>query len=111
MEGGRMSLVLTGGRIWDGLAEGTASGDVAIEGDCIAVAATEGSERLDVSGLTVLPGLIEAHAHLCFNAGADWRPVYDADTPASMVLRMAGAAQRMLQAGIDRKSTRLNYSH
>ena len=45
-------------------------------------------------------GLIEAHAHLCFNASADWRAVYDADTPSSMLLRMAGYAQRMLRAGI-----------
>lgn len=94
------SLVLTGGRVWDGTADGTASGDVVVEGGRVAVTPEGEPERLDVSGLTVLPGLIEAHAHLCFNAGADWRAVYDADTPSSMLLRMAGHAQRMLRAGI-----------
>jgi imidazolonepropionase-like amidohydrolase len=48
----------------------------------------------------VVPGLIEPHTHLCFNAGADWREVYDSDTPERMLLRMAGAARRMLEAGI-----------
>ena len=94
------TLVLTGGRIWDGTAPGTALGDVAVEDGRIAGAPSGDAERLDVSGLTVMPGLIEAHAHLCFDATPDWRAVYDGDTPSSMLLRMAGAAQRMLHAGI-----------
>ena len=48
----------------------------------------------------MVPGLIEAHTHLCFNAGEDWREVYDADSPGQMLLRMAGAARRMVEAGI-----------
>ncbi|MGE3960344.1 MAG: amidohydrolase family protein [Dehalococcoidia bacterium] len=95
-----MSLVLTGGRIWDGTAAGAVDGDVAVQDGRVAASAGADAGRLDVTGLTILPGLIEAHAHLCFNAGADWRAVYDADTPASMLLRMAGYAQRMLRAGI-----------
>ena len=95
-----MALVLTGGRIWDGTAAGTALGDVTVEDGRIAAVASGDAERLDVTGLTVMPGLIEAHAHLCFDATADWRAVYDGDTPSSMLLRMAGAAQRMLHAGI-----------
>ncbi len=94
------ALVLTGGRIWDGTASGTALGDVAVEDGRIAVTPSSTAERLDVSGLTVMPGLIEAHAHLCFDATPDWRATYDGDTPSGMLLRMAGAAQRMLRAGI-----------
>ncbi|MFN8638959.1 MAG: hypothetical protein U0360_05760 [Dehalococcoidia bacterium] len=58
------------------------------------------TERSYVRGLTLLPGLIEAHAHLCFNANADWRAAYDADTPARDDGPMAGNARRMLDAGI-----------
>lgn len=94
------ALVLTGGRVWDGLAGGTVSAEVAVEGGRIVGTPEGDAVRLDISGCTVLPGLIEAHAHLCFNAGADWRAVYDADTSHSMLLRMAGHAQRMLRAGI-----------
>lgn len=97
----RGALVLTGGRVWDGHAEATTSAEVAVEGGHIVGGTPESDAvRLDISGCTVLPGLIEAHAHLCFNAGADWRAVYDADTSHSMLLRMAGHAQRMLRAGI-----------
>lgn len=95
-----MSLVLEGGRVWDGTADRTERRDVVTTDGRIAAAPEGGPERLDVSGLTVIPGLIEAHAHLCFNARADWRQVYDADTSSSMLLRMAGYAQRMLRAGI-----------
>ncbi|MEX2031394.1 MAG: amidohydrolase family protein, partial [Dehalococcoidia bacterium] len=95
-----MALVLAGGRTWDGLADGLTSGDVVVEDGRIAADASSEAERIDVSGLTVMPGLIEAHAHLCFNADPDWRAVYDADSPGSMLLRMGGYARRMLDAGI-----------
>jgi imidazolonepropionase-like amidohydrolase len=100
--GAGTSVVLRGGRVWDGRADGTVEADVVAEGGLVAESGSgdASAEAIDVSGLTVLPGLIEAHAHLCFNAAPDWRAVYDADTPASMLLRMAGFAQRMLHAGI-----------
>lgn len=50
--------------------------------------------------MSAVPGLIEAHTHLCLNADADWREVYDSDTPSKMLLRMAGHARRMLEAGV-----------
>jgi imidazolonepropionase-like amidohydrolase len=89
---------LTGGLVWDGIAGEASPGDVRIDAGLIAPN-TDG-EAIDISGCTVMPGLIEAHAHLCFNAQANWRPVFDADTPGSMLLRMAGNGQRMLAAGI-----------
>lgn len=93
-------LELRGGAVWDGLAAGTSSSSVCTSDGLIAEAPADGATVIDVSGCTVVPGLIEAHAHLCFNAGADWREVYDADTPGQMLLRMAGAGRRMLEAGI-----------
>ncbi len=95
-------LVLRGGWMWDGLAETRREASVAVDGASIASTdgATGGGEALDISGCTVIPGLIEGHAHLCFNARADWRATYDGDAPARMALRMALHGRRMLEAGI-----------
>ena len=96
------SVVLRGGRVWDGLGDASVEANVVVDGGTVAGAGPDagGAESLDISGCTVLPGLIEGHAHLCFNAQADWRQVYDADSPARMALRMAANGRAMLEAGI-----------
>ncbi|MDJ1009412.1 MAG: adenine deaminase [Paracoccaceae bacterium] len=59
-------LVLTGGQVFDLITGDLIEGDVAITGDRIAGIATryEGRERLDVSGLTLVPGFIDTHLHI-----------------------------------------------
>jgi len=96
------TLILRGGRVWNGIADTTTGASITIDGDRIEAvgAALGGPKELDVSGCTVVPGLIEGHAHLCFDATAGWRATYDSDTPGTMLARMAGNAQRMLAAGI-----------
>ena len=92
------SFRFVGGLAWDGMAEEATPGEVGVEDGLIASGAD--GEPIEVSGCTVIPGLIEAHAHLCFNAQVNWRAVFDADTRGAMLLRMAGNGQRMLAAGI-----------
>lgn len=95
-----VALSLAGGRVWDGLDGASTAGDVHVDGDVIVSKAAEGAHVLDVSGCTVLPGLIEGHTHLAFNAQPDWRAVYDADSHERMLLRMQGHAMVALRSGI-----------
>jgi imidazolonepropionase-like amidohydrolase len=93
-------LSLVGGLVWDGLAREACSGEVHSSGGTIGEMGSAGARVLDVGGCTVVPGLIEAHTHLCWNAGSDWREVYDGESGERVLLRMAGNARRMLEAGI-----------
>ncbi|HEX6031029.1 MAG TPA: amidohydrolase family protein, partial [Tepidiformaceae bacterium] len=93
-------LVLRGGMVWDGLVARPSEGVVAVDGAHITATEATGGRSLDISGCTVIPGLIEGHAHLCFDTTPGWRTTYDADTEAKMLLRMAAYGRRMLRAGI-----------
>jgi imidazolonepropionase-like amidohydrolase len=54
----------------------------------------------DPEDATVLPGLIDAHVHLCFDASPDVGALTRADTPSAAALRSAMNARRHLAAGI-----------
>lgn len=97
-----MRIAIRGGRVWDGISDQATETTVVIDGGQIAGIGTDtgAEDSFDASGCTILPGLIEGHAHLCFNAGTDWRAVYDADSPGKMLLRMAANGRAMLRAGI-----------
>ncbi|MBV8223159.1 MAG: amidohydrolase family protein [Candidatus Eremiobacteraeota bacterium] len=73
-----MTLTLTGGRLIDGTgADPVERATIALEGDRIAAISGSAKNRdgdiIDCAGLTVLPGLIDAHAHLglVFDFGGD----------------------------------------
>jgi imidazolonepropionase-like amidohydrolase len=54
----------------------------------------------DFEDATVLPGLVDAHVHLCFDASPDIGALARADTPSTAALRSAMNARRHLAAGI-----------
>lgn len=58
--------VLSGGRVFDGTGSAIADADVAIsDGTIVDVGiGLDGDEQVDVSGLTLLPGLFDTHVHV-----------------------------------------------
>jgi imidazolonepropionase-like amidohydrolase len=96
----RDSIVLRGGKVWDGRVNAATDGEVAVDAGVIAEPREASAAVLDISGCTVIPGLIEGHAHLCFNGESNWRATFDSDDPYRMAMRMATAGKRMLDAGI-----------
>ncbi len=96
------ALALRGGMVWDGITEVAHEATVVVDQGKISFIGVDAgaASTVDITGCTVLPGLIEGHAHLCFNAASNWREIYDTDTPARMLLRMAANGRAMLEAGI-----------
>lgn len=67
-------IFVTNVNVWDGTSETTVSADVLIEGNMIRsvagrMSAPAGAEVIDGGGRTLMPGLIDMHAHLCLKDG------------------------------------------
>ncbi|MEW6399862.1 MAG: amidohydrolase family protein [Bacillota bacterium] len=80
-------------------------GDVLVEGDRIATVERgleppPGTQVVEVSGYTVLPGLIDCHVHLCLDGGSDPFATLAAEPPEATVARAATNALRNLMAGV-----------
>jgi imidazolonepropionase-like amidohydrolase len=98
-------LVLVGALLVDGTdappAEGRA---VVVEGAKIAAVVDEraapAGERIRLEGLTLLPGLINAHVHLCLGAEADPARVMRDEPFATTVLKAAARARQTVEAGV-----------
>ncbi len=99
---GMADLILTGGLVWDGVGSEYAGVSVATAvavsgGRVLAVGTDEeieslaerGTERIDLAGRRVLPGLIDAHTHF-IDGGFELASVQlrDAATPAEFVRRI-----------------------
>lgn len=101
------ALTLTNVRIWDGVSD-----DYLVDADAIRIEAgrivaigstgalTDGAEVCDCGGRTILPGLIDAHVHLCLDP--DIRAALDQgkETQAELRQRMMARCAAMVRAGI-----------
>ena len=56
--------------------------------------------RVDFDDATILPGLIDAHVHLSFDASPNISALVKSDTPAAAALRSAMNARQHLAAGV-----------
>ena len=102
-----MMRVLTGGRLIDGTGAGpVAQAAVVVGGDRIEAVETGGhggwpaeAEIVDVSGMTILPGLIDTHDHLAMH-GYDLARRWGIDEPqTTRTLRTAKVLGQTLAAG------------
>ncbi|MBI4012456.1 MAG: amidohydrolase family protein [Candidatus Rokubacteria bacterium] len=98
-------LLLEGALLIDGTgAEPVRGQAVAVEADRIAGvgprAAAPDARRLDLGGLTLLPGLVNAHVHLCLTGEADPVRLMASEPVALTAIRATLHARASLEAGV-----------
>jgi imidazolonepropionase-like amidohydrolase len=64
------------------------------------VAIPRGTTRIDGRGLTLLPGLIDCHVHLCLGAEPDVVNAIERETPTETLLKASQMARQTLEAGV-----------
>ncbi|HYM38339.1 MAG TPA: hypothetical protein VES96_08050, partial [Nitrospiraceae bacterium] len=81
-------------RVVDGLGRTLPRATVLVKGDRIAavndarqLAAPRGAVRIDGRGLTLLPGLMDCHVHLCLGGDADVVQTIQQDDPSLTLLK------------------------
>jgi imidazolonepropionase-like amidohydrolase len=103
----RRLTVLRAAALFDGVSSALLAGPsvVVADGEITAVYGSaepvpDGASVIDLPGLTLMPGLIDSHVHLCFDATGD--PIGHLAQADDDTLRqqMAAAAQRALRAGV-----------
>ena len=97
-------IALTGGRVIDGTGAPPRAATVVIAGDridSVGGAVPAGVRAIDVAGRTVMPGLIDAHVHLCAYAGEGTSPrLWSVATfEEEQLLHGAANARTALQVG------------
>ncbi|HEX9450878.1 MAG TPA: amidohydrolase family protein [Burkholderiales bacterium] len=97
-------VLLRGGKVWDGSGKAAFAADILIAGNRIAEVRRQGARRpdaavcFDIPGHTVIPGLVDGHAHLPFLHKADIADTGDVP-PEEHTLRTAQHARVVLEAG------------
>lgn len=102
-------VVLTGGTLVDGTGAPPRPGtSVLLRGDRIAAVGSEADalaaestvERIEVDGLTVMPGLIDAHCHVTLGEPASNDELFFHREPAFAAMLAAFNVQKILRAGV-----------
>ncbi|RVT81769.1 amidohydrolase family protein [Rhodobacteraceae bacterium CCMM004] len=102
-------LVITGGRIVDGTGNPAYDGSVLIEDGRIAAVGVSADKRakerpdlrrLDASGHTVMPGLIDCHCHLSFDDAGSNSEIFFQRRNALSALVASYNARKLLRAGV-----------
>ena len=103
------AVVIRAGRLLDGRGGVMDGATIVIDGETIirvergvAAPAPAGALVLDLRRYTVLPGLIDAHAHPSwyFNRAGRFHTSADGDTPVESMLAMVGNVQATLRSGV-----------
>jgi len=98
-------VLLEGGTVWDGTGKAAFPADVLVSGNRIAEVFAKsqpellrGAKRINVSGHTIIPGLVDGHAHLPFLHKADIAQTGEVP-PEEHALRTRHHARIVLEAG------------
>ena len=93
---------LLDGRSPDAIADGVivtdGTGRIVATGAATAVSIPKDAERIDASGLTILPGIIDCHVHLSLRLEPVAEQVQRSAT--DLVVRALGAGRDFLEAGV-----------
>jgi len=99
-------LILRNARVVDGRGVRAERADVLIADGRIRqiggdIASPDGATELDVSGRTIVPGLMNAHAHVCLDGTSpDPETVLRDESPATNAVRSAGRLRKILASGV-----------
>lgn len=103
------SLLIENGSVIDGTGKLPFSASVLVEGDIIVALGAaadqqamheQRAQRLDLKGMTVMPGLIDAHCHLSFDDAASNPEIFHQRRNALSALVAAYNARKLLRAGV-----------
>ena len=98
------AVLLQGGRVWDGSGKPAFAADILIAGNRIAEVRPLGASapiaaiRVDIPGHTVIPGMVDGHAHLPFLHKANIADTGDVP-PEEHTLQTTQHARTVLEAG------------
>ena len=100
------SVTIRSVRVIDGTGRTIERATVVIRGTTIAAVGSDrdlslprGTTKIDGRGLTLLPGLIDCHVHLCLGAEPDVVDAIAKETPTLTLLKSSRAARQTLEAG------------
>lgn len=99
-------VAITARRVLDGEGRQLDNATVVVEGNRITsvgpLPASFRGRRIDLGDATILPGLIDVHAHVVwyFNAQGRYHTAADGETPAQAALAAAGNAYETLMSGV-----------
>jgi len=101
-----MKLAFRHARVIDGLGRARERATLLVQDDRIAaigddreVTVPRGARVIDARGMTVLPGLIDCHVHLCLGGDADVLRAIREEDPALTLLKAARSARTTLESG------------
>jgi imidazolonepropionase-like amidohydrolase len=102
----RKTLAIRSVRVIDGTGRTIERATVVVRGTTIVAVEADrdlsvprGATRIDGRGLTLLPGLIDCHVHLCLGAEPDVVEAITNETPALTLLKSSRSARQTLEAG------------
>ncbi len=102
-----MATIFRNGNVIIGNGESVEKGAVAINGNIVAFVGKTKKIRpstkdkvFDISGKSILPGLIDAHVHLCLDGSPDPMTSISKDSIPHLTLKTASHARRTLEAGV-----------